>query len=221
MDWIDSFWPDDLSQVQWGPLSAWVGSLLTGLSLLLGFYILLRDRRKEERAQAQQLAAQYSFGHRFVEGRRIDDVEVHIHNGSTAAIFDIIFKLTPLSRYRIKWNLSNFDSEITRVEKSQQAGEISDMYVYGRAMQVLYEELPPKEFEGTKARDTIPPGETRLLQLDMALDQSWYKAEVLFTDIAGVRWVRDVRTYKLKKNERRNPKHRPAYTTGYRHFPKS
>jgi hypothetical protein len=31
--------------IDWGNVPAWVGAVLTGGSLLLGFYILLRDRR--------------------------------------------------------------------------------------------------------------------------------------------------------------------------------
>jgi hypothetical protein len=43
------------SSVDWGSAPAGVGSILTGGSLLLGFYILLRHRRNEERRQAQRL----------------------------------------------------------------------------------------------------------------------------------------------------------------------
>ncbi|MFJ4717279.1 hypothetical protein [Streptomyces sp. NPDC088785] len=39
----------------WGTVPAWASAILTGGSLLLGFYILLRDRRKEERAGASRL----------------------------------------------------------------------------------------------------------------------------------------------------------------------
>lgn len=41
--------------VDWGDIATWVQSLLTGGSLLLGFYILLRDRRKEERRQVERV----------------------------------------------------------------------------------------------------------------------------------------------------------------------
>lgn len=60
---------------QAGPLAAWFGSLLTGCSLLLGFSILRRDRRKDERAQAIKLS---------VRRNRIDrvNVRVTIYNAS-------------------------------------------------------------------------------------------------------------------------------------------
>lgn len=42
--------------VDWGNLATWFGALLTGLSLLLAFYIILRDRRRADRSQADQIA---------------------------------------------------------------------------------------------------------------------------------------------------------------------
>lgn len=41
-----------MSGLDWGTVPAWFSAVLTGGSLLLGFYILLRDRRKEERNEA-------------------------------------------------------------------------------------------------------------------------------------------------------------------------
>lgn len=42
--------------VEWGPVSSWVGSLLTGGSLLLGFNIMRRDRARDEAADARLLS---------------------------------------------------------------------------------------------------------------------------------------------------------------------
>ncbi|MBQ0830843.1 hypothetical protein [Streptomyces tagetis] len=41
-----------MNGLEWGTVPAWFSAVLTGGSLLLGFYILLRDRRKEERNEA-------------------------------------------------------------------------------------------------------------------------------------------------------------------------
>jgi len=41
--------------LDWGTVPAWASAILTSGSLLLGFYILLRDRRKEERQEAAQV----------------------------------------------------------------------------------------------------------------------------------------------------------------------
>src|SRR4051794_8074126 len=45
-----------MGPVVWGNVAAWVGSVLTGASLLLGFGILRRGRAKDERAQAAKVA---------------------------------------------------------------------------------------------------------------------------------------------------------------------
>jgi hypothetical protein len=46
-------------KIDWGNVPSWFGSVLTGASLMLGFYILLRDRSKEEREQASKVMAQH------------------------------------------------------------------------------------------------------------------------------------------------------------------
>jgi hypothetical protein len=45
------------SGVDWGNVPAWVGSVLSGMSLLLALLILLKDKRRYFRAQASQLNA--------------------------------------------------------------------------------------------------------------------------------------------------------------------
>ncbi|WP_327723925.1 hypothetical protein [Streptomyces europaeiscabiei] len=44
-----------MSGIDWGTVPAWASTILTSGSLLLGFYILLRDRVKDERAEALKL----------------------------------------------------------------------------------------------------------------------------------------------------------------------
>ncbi|MFD6329466.1 hypothetical protein ACFWGI_07815 [Streptomyces niveus] len=41
-----------MTGLDWGTVPTWLSSFLTGGSLLLGFHILLRDRKKEERSEA-------------------------------------------------------------------------------------------------------------------------------------------------------------------------
>ena len=48
-----------MTGIDWGSAPAWASAILTGGSLLLGFYILLRDRRKEERQEAARVVAMY------------------------------------------------------------------------------------------------------------------------------------------------------------------
>ncbi|MFB7467081.1 hypothetical protein ACFCZ1_26900 [Streptomyces sp. NPDC056224] len=44
-----------MTGLDWGTVPAWASAILTSGSLLLGFYILLRDRRKEETDEARKL----------------------------------------------------------------------------------------------------------------------------------------------------------------------
>lgn len=44
-----------MTGLDWGTVPAWASAILTSGSLLLGFYILLRDRRKEETEEARKL----------------------------------------------------------------------------------------------------------------------------------------------------------------------
>ncbi|MFJ4748737.1 hypothetical protein [Streptomyces albogriseolus] len=44
-----------MSHIDWGSVPAWFSAVLTSGSLFLGFYIMLRDRRKEETAEARRL----------------------------------------------------------------------------------------------------------------------------------------------------------------------
>ncbi|MFD6937316.1 hypothetical protein ACFWAP_14355 [Streptomyces goshikiensis] len=46
-----------MNGLDWGTVPAWFSAVLTGGSLLLGFYILLRDRRKAERNEALKVVA--------------------------------------------------------------------------------------------------------------------------------------------------------------------
>ncbi|WP_406551353.1 hypothetical protein [Streptomyces sp. YS-3] len=48
--------------MDWGTVPAWASAFLTSGSLLLGFYILLRDRRKEERQEALKVVCWSEYG---------------------------------------------------------------------------------------------------------------------------------------------------------------
>lgn len=48
-----------VSGLDWGTVPAWFSAIGTSGSLLLGFFILLRDRRKEERQEAQKVVTHF------------------------------------------------------------------------------------------------------------------------------------------------------------------
>lgn len=54
---MDPYWPDDLGQVQWGPVSAWVSGLLTGISVMVAALAYRRSVINSESSQADLVAA--------------------------------------------------------------------------------------------------------------------------------------------------------------------
>lgn len=73
-------------QVEWGNVPAWLGTILSTGSVLLAFYIILRDRRKAEREQIAQVIV--IMRRRFSKAeRRYRDIT--IINGSDQPIYDI------------------------------------------------------------------------------------------------------------------------------------
>jgi hypothetical protein len=81
-----------------GDLATWVVGLLTAGTLLLGFYILLRDRRKEESRQAARIAAWAdpdSIGRTKVG----DTLDVTVYNGSDSVVTSIRVLLTHTPPY--------------------------------------------------------------------------------------------------------------------------
>jgi hypothetical protein len=73
----------EMHGVNWGDVPTWVASVLTGGSLLLGFSILLRDRRRMDRSQIDQFAF-------WVEGDKSDRhtarILIHVKNASALPV---------------------------------------------------------------------------------------------------------------------------------------
>lgn len=67
--------------VDWGSAPAWASAILTSGSFALGFYVLLRDRRKEERAEASLIVCWRTWGQ--------DTYTTHIHNASKRTVVDL------------------------------------------------------------------------------------------------------------------------------------
>ncbi|MFD5545784.1 MULTISPECIES: hypothetical protein [Streptomyces] len=67
--------------IDWGTAPAWLSAVLTGGSLLLGFYILLRDRRKAEQADALKVICW---------SNRTDGYVTHALNASDRTIHNVM-----------------------------------------------------------------------------------------------------------------------------------
>ncbi|WP_329277892.1 hypothetical protein [Streptomyces sp. NBC_01451] len=70
-----------MSGIDWGTVPAWLSAVLTGGSLLLGFYILLRDRRKAEQADALKLICWRGLGN--------DGYTTHVLNASDRTVHNV------------------------------------------------------------------------------------------------------------------------------------
>ncbi len=75
--------------MQSGSWAEWVSGIGTAASLLLGFYILLRDRRKEDRAEATQVVSWFV-------NQMDGNVELNVRNGATRPIVNVGFVLAAI-----------------------------------------------------------------------------------------------------------------------------
>ncbi|MBD0743824.1 hypothetical protein [Streptomyces sp. CBMA152] len=75
-----------MTGLDWGTVPAWASAFLTSGSLLLGFYILLRDRRKEERQEALKVVCWSEYGYL---GTPDQDMHmVHMLNTSSRPVYN-------------------------------------------------------------------------------------------------------------------------------------
>ncbi|MFC8095260.1 hypothetical protein [Streptomyces sp. NPDC057301] len=151
-----------MSAVDWGNVPAWCSSILTSGSLTLGFYILLRDRRKEERAEARKLVFDLrSSGENWT---------VTVHNVSDRPFTDVRMLTQSIGR--------------------------GQRYAFSKPF------LLPAE------SDTL----------------TWPKSArvglaVLFEDADGVRWVKNLMTYKLLRIPEASLKARMTFRKVWRDLP--
>jgi len=75
--------------MQSGSWAEWVAGIGTAGSLLLGFYILLRDRRKEDRAEATQVVSWFV-------NQPDGTVELSVSNGAPRPIVDVELTLATI-----------------------------------------------------------------------------------------------------------------------------
>ncbi|WP_405878138.1 hypothetical protein OG762_05350 [Streptomyces sp. NBC_01136] len=89
-----------MSGLDWGTVPAWASAIGTSGSLLLGFTILLRDRRRQERQEAQKVVTHLHFqdGHAWVHLLNTADRPIsypHVITGGPER--EIEFSVTRLS----------------------------------------------------------------------------------------------------------------------------
>ena len=194
--------------LDWGTVPAWVGSILTGGSLLLGFYILLRDRRNREIEQARQVSAHLNFltlGKPPPGKENESGAQVTVYNSSSASIFDILGFLTPSrsNRHLIK-HITTVDESFRQYDIERRVG--ASAATTGKAKPVTIGSIPIATlFFTNKAggRPTIVAGQEATVQRTLTHPYQLYYCKIMFVDARGIQWILDVQGRKLKRMPRR------------------
>jgi hypothetical protein len=162
------------SGIQWGNVPAWVGGILTSLSLLLAFYIILRDRRKEESEQARRIITSSTL----LMGSGMDDQEtLYVENASDRPIRLPTFIADGRPVYRVLKDLrkAKADEElIMRLEEMDVIGSLSEQnWLSGPIMEMR-------------------PGERRefTIVFNDGLPRLCYQPDFSFVDANGQYWRR-------------------------------
>jgi hypothetical protein len=170
---------DAHSSIQWGTLPAGIGTILTGLSLLLGFYIILRDRNKNVREQANELVAIISHYAVAVPNEPlVIGVVVQLTNSSNRSFFDVRFVAQP------KDVSSNLEAKAIPIGIL-----LVDNPIGPGAPQIPFFQFVPGK------------SETRLVLLET--EPTKYNFHVHFRDGKNARWVLFLDRYKLKRDRAR------------------
>jgi hypothetical protein len=79
----DHWWPT----IDWGNAPAWVGSILTSVSVFLAIRLFIGERFKRERAQADMFSVYLEKKYRKHRNKKVyESILVHMYNGSDAPI---------------------------------------------------------------------------------------------------------------------------------------
>lgn len=186
-------------KIEWGTIPAAVSSLLTAGSLMLGFYILLRDRRHKEEEQARKVSVWLTSNHQErwhpsrgpYKGKF--DVLVAVNNSSTAVIRRVMLhiELLPTKRLRkqAKKNRALVFGTTGIPDQWGDAEPIPQMiYMSGRG-------------PATGDDNALKPGDQAEHNHETNFDPYWYSWRVTFEDGDGQPWWRDVITNELHKGK--------------------
>ena len=171
-------------------IASWISSIGTSVSLILAFYIILRDRRTHERSHASSITAWQEVTRIFYAGTEsspsvridIESVKIHMHNSSGMPVTNV----TLISRTMVPRELrANFTSE--------------QMNAYGIQvrMNLIMEDGSLNGSDNKSIRILLPGQEAhRILRPRPSLLPSSpliaYRRWISFTDSAGITWFRDL-----------------------------
>jgi hypothetical protein len=182
--------------IDWGNAAAWLGSLLTSGSLILGFSILRRDHRLRERQHAERLACWGSMVWRTAKltdyaggtARTVEDDNILIvgaRNTSTSPYFRPHILVRRLTRSEEKQR--DYYRKGKQPKASRKPGHLW-FFNFGE--------------QNGPVKPTLDPSETVEREIDFGDFALFYKVMVHFGDVHGQFWLKDVRTGELQRSRR-------------------
>jgi hypothetical protein len=188
----------------WGTVAAWVGSLLSGFSVLLVLYVIYRDRLKDLQRQANDISVWKTTSLRVGDGNYAPyTLTVTISNHSDRPV------RTPLAIARprsIKLLMKELDPEQMRIFQESVAefarGDAPELRTFVDGAGQLVAKRAPSlramfEAHTTKGPIEIPAASRLDLEMSMRLPSYLYSYEVRFTDSGSHVWYKDLETGKL------------------------
>jgi hypothetical protein len=207
----------------WGNVPAWVGSVLSGISVLLLIFVILRGRRGNERMQANSLvcaiSTQACSESEHCRGHWV--TETTLRNLSDMPFTAISLIMTPrfagdqVNPYVFS-NASVLIAErhiaLQRDEAQASGSDVLGAVKPVRAdldTQILLENMA--DLTGPQRPLWLAPRETRTIRVTTGLKPDFYVPYLYFTDGQNRRWKRNLLTWRLSKNRRKSP---PMGTVG-------
>lgn len=175
------------------PVGSWaevLAAFLTGGSLLLGFYILLRDRRKEESAQAAQIICWVSTIGVRPEGQPRGEPDfgytVHVSNDSQYPILTPELRIWRFSTWDVLWayRITPASHLKLQLERAREQGE------------AIWEPMTP---EGV-----LFPGQSVHHEVHLRTTIEVCHIYVEFSDGQGKGWARGIGSGAIERRWRRS-----------------
>jgi hypothetical protein len=180
-------------------IPAWISSIGGSISLVLAFYIILRDRKKDDRRQAVGISAwQYAPNtyHVITESTNpdeplitVDEVRILVHNSSNMPVTNLTLLERTMTSKELRALFAGQMVQRGIPEKlSFMFHDGSLVGDDGKIINILYPDA--------KAHQTETTASTRI-PASIRYPLNAYRRWVYFTDTAGTAWLRDVSTGKL------------------------
>ena len=192
-------WHGDV--IDWGSVPAWVGGILTGASFWLGFTILRRDKRKAQRAHAEQLVCWLDpdpreYNHKLFQWNEHEPVTLHLSNTSNSPVIRVCM-VTYLDR-------KQKDGILAWEKANPKLNRWNNQMVSGRATSPIGDRDKSFALTGGVDVSMSVPNVDRPLR--------FMKIWVTFYDSNGKQWARYVPNQKLYPYSRRR-----VYDDGWLH----